>query len=115
MVSYGCYKFAVMIELSNYRLMEENQEFYFSETDSFGSAEGFHLAAGIMTLEGGTNGVEVPPEIGSLKMYRKVWNTFDDTNGKLYFKPIETRQCSKDDFNDLEGSNSKSRFYKSRN
>ena len=44
----------------------------------------------------------------------KNWNTYDEvTKGAILFDEIETRQCSEDDFNDLEGSNTKSRFYRS--
>ena len=50
MIGYSAYKFAEMINLNNYRLMEENQEFYFEEIDSFGSSEGFHIAVGIMSF-----------------------------------------------------------------
>ena len=43
----------------------------------------------------------------------KSWNVSDETKGKITFEPIKTRKCNEDDFNDLEGSNSQSRFYKS--
>ena len=43
----------------------------------------------------------------------KSWNVFDESNGEVFFKPIKTRYCSLDDFNDLDGSKSNSRFYKS--
>ena len=75
--------------------------------------EGFNIAAGIVSFDGGTSGTVVDPEIGSLQMYMKSWNVFDETNGEVFFRPLKTRQCSLDDFNDLEGSNSKSRFFRS--
>ena len=46
-------------------------------------------------------------------MYSKNWNIYDETKGAINFDEIETRQCSEDDFNDIEGSNTKSRFYRS--
>ena len=92
MISYSSYKFAEMINKSEYRLVEENQDFFFEEIDSFGSDDGFHLAAGIMTFQNGAQGVSVDPEIGSLKMIMKEWNTFDETTkGNIEFNHLKTR------------------------
>ena len=45
-----------------------------------------------MSFENGAQGVDIPPEIGSLKMYKKEWNTFDpETKGKINFTDLEAR------------------------
>ena len=59
-----------------------------------------------MNFAGGAKGVDIDPEIGTLKMIMKSWNVSDETKGKITFEPIKTRKCNEDDFNDLEGSNS---------
>ena len=64
MIGYAAYKFTELSNLTNYRLMEENQEFFYEETDSFGSAEGFHLAVGLVSFDGGAQGVTEDPEYG---------------------------------------------------
>ena len=108
----GSFRFVDLYSQSNYRLMEMKQELFFAESDSFGSVEGFNIAAGIVSFDGGTSGTVVDPEIGSLQMYMKSWNVYDETNGEVFFRPLKTRPCTFNDFNDLEGSNSESRFFR---
>ena len=62
----GSFKFVDLLTFSNYRLMEMNQELFFAESDAFGTVEGFNVAAGIVSFDGGTSGTVVDPEIGSL-------------------------------------------------
>ena len=41
-----------------------------------------------MSFESGTEGIIVEPEYGSLKMYKKNWNTYDETLGQVFFNDI---------------------------
>ena len=45
------------------------------------------------------------PEIGEIKFYLKHWNV-DDPSYTLAFTELENRICTKEDFNDVDGSNS---------
>ena len=52
------------------------------------------------------------PEIGTLKIILKSWDYEDkESNGKALFREVKTRPCRENDFNDVDGSNSDSRFY----
>ena len=42
----------------------------------------------------------------------KSWDYEDkESNGKAIFREVKTRPCRENDFNDVDGSNSDSRFY----
>ena len=51
-------------------------------------------------------------------MYIKYWGEFEEGDGAIggdgtfNFKELTTKLCQPDDFNNLEGSNEKSRFFK---
>ena len=79
--------------------------------DTFGTANGFQVAAGMLTFEGKTYGIKMDPEIGSLHMYIKSWNVYDDV--EINFREVKTKYCEEKDFNNSEGSNSQSKFYRS--
>ena len=51
------------------------------------------------------------PTIGTLKMYYKSWGVHSD-DFKIIFEEVNTTACNKSDFNDVEGSNSESKFFK---
>ena len=42
------------------------------------------------------------PEIGTLKMYLKSWGVY---GAGITFREVNTTLCTKDHFNDVEGSN----------
>ena len=44
-------------------------------------------------------------------MYLKSWGV-DGNDYKIKFKEVNTTACNKSDFNDVEGSNSESNFFK---
>ena len=46
-------------------------------------------------------------------MYTKAWNALDpDTNGALIWTDLKTNLCKPGDFNDVDGSNKDSAFFK---
>ena len=67
----------------------------------------------MVSFEGETSGIEIDPEIGSLHMYIKLWDVYN--NVALDFREVKTRYCEEKDFNNSEGSNSQSKFYRSGN
>ena len=50
-------------------------------------------------------------------MYIKYWGVFEGSEGAIGgdgtfdFKEIKTKMCEKNDFNNVEGTNEKSKFY----
>ena len=59
--------------------------------------DGFYVAAAITGYDGDPNPIE-DPTIGTLKMYLKTWNVYDEENGGLSFHEIPLRPCQQSDF-----------------
>ena len=112
-MSYGGYKLQDLLIYNDYQLYKINELFYYKDSDAFTSADGFHLAAGIISYEDDPDvGTKEDPEIGTIKFYSKHWDVYDPvTKGDLTFTEIKSRPCEKKDFNNIEGSNIESRFY----
>ena len=55
----------------------------------------------------------IDPEIGEVKFYLKSWGVYDDDD-IITFTEVKTRMCNKEDFNDVNGTNKESKFYKTR-
>lgn len=78
---------------------------------------GFQVAAAITAYDGSPDIIE-DPEIGSIKMYIKYWGVFEGSEGAIGgdgtfdFKEIKTKLCEKNDFNNVEGTNEKTKFYR---
>ena len=109
LIAYGSFKLRDLIQFTDYNLYQIVQESYYSDQDEFTSNDGFHVAAGIVNFN--EQYVE-DPEIGTLKIILKSWDYEDkESNGKALFREVKTRPCRENDFNDVDGSNSDSRFY----
>ena len=81
---------------------------YYLESERFTHDKGFAVAAGIPVGPDGQAHTGVPPNIGALKFYHKKWKP----GGKTEFIEIATRNCTREDFNWGDGSDSsKALFY----
>ena len=96
-----------MFNFENYKVQERNYNKEFSNTDRFTQKNDFMVAAAL--VDGSQKNIKIPEDVGSFKFYRKTWKTEDGLN----FKEIETRPCSRDDFNwgNYSFSDQKSLFY----
>ena len=109
-LTYGSIKYVQMTDLQNYQLLDQEQEKFYSENDTFTSEDGFHVAAGVVSLKSGGSPESVEdPEIGTVKMYLKSWNMKEDAG--VQFEEISTSFCEKEDFNDIDDSNEESKFF----
>ena len=82
---------------------------FYDQTDAFGASDGLIFAAALTTY--GQNPVPIEdPTIGQLKFNWVRWGS----NHLEDLQTIQTRPCSTSDFNDAEGSNQDSKFYKLR-
>ena len=71
------------------------------------------VAGGVIDLSSDVTDPSIEdPEIGTVKLYAKIWDSFDDSGkSKLEFREIKTEFCKADDLNDSKNSNQKSKFY----
>ena len=92
-LTYASFKFVTMTELLDYQLLDQEQEQFYSENDTFSSQDGFQVAAGVVSLLSGDTPAESieDPEIGTVKMYLKSWNMKESSN--IHFKEISTSFC----------------------
>ena len=99
-----------MVNYNNYKITDSHKENYYSWEETFTRSDGFHVAAGIidLNLDPSLTLIE-DPEIGHLKFYIK---EFVAETGKLTFTELSTRYCQLSDFNDFEGTNKESKFFK---
>ena len=91
-------------------------DFYKAE-DKFGYKDGFSIAAGLVGASfSGIELVKDDPTIGQLEIYRKNWEPDYENNdlSEIEFPQLESRPCTREDFNDVEGSNESTSFYKLR-
>ena len=87
-----------LMEYSDYKLIKFELENFYDMRDSFGTSDGFMLAAGVSDYSSNTEPVEYP-EIGTIKLYKKTWDATDlNGGGALTFTEIPTRPCTADDF-----------------
>ena len=74
--------------------------------------QGFQVAACVTSYDGSSKVIE-DPTIGELKMYTKAWDSLDpETNGNILWTDLKTHLCKPEDFNNVEGSNKNSKFFK---
>ena len=111
-ISYAAYKLIDLLELNDYKLQEAVQEnFFTAEVPLTPQDHGFMVAAAITAYDGSSEVIE-DPEIGTLKMYIKYWGNYEGSDGSFGFREVETELCSQDDFNNVEGTNTKSKFFR---
>ena len=73
-------------------------ENFYDMGDSFGSRNGFMVAAGVSDYSSNTEYIE-DPEIGTIKLIKKSWDSTDlNGSGALKFEEIPTRPCTLNDF-----------------
>ena len=110
-MSYASYKLVQWSDNKDYKLMSEIHEQYFDATDEFSKEDGFWIAAGVLDYSQTKFDGFIDPEIGEIKFYLKSFGNSDDDGG-ITFTEVNTRTCTKKDFNDVEGTNKESKFYK---
>ena len=81
-IFYGGWKLLDMLSYNIYNVQTVSEENYFSSNDTFTIADGFYVAAAITSYNNDPNPIE-DPDIGTLKMYLKTWNVYDEENGGL--------------------------------
>ena len=97
-LAYGGYKLTDLMDYNDYKLMKVEQENFYDMRDSFGSPDGFLLAAGVTDYSSSKEPVE-DPEIGTIKLIKKTWDATNlDGGGALSFAEIPTRPCTAKDF-----------------
>ena len=111
MLSYASYKFIDLLELNDYKLQEAVQENFFLPNVTLSQNDGFQVAAAITSYDGSSEIIE-DPSIGTIKMYIKGWGVQDETEGSLFFNEIKTKLCTSKELNDVAGSNTNSKFFK---
>jgi len=77
---------------NNYDVKYIDQENLFAVNATLSGFDGFYVAAAITGYDGDPNPIE-DPTIGTLKMYLKTWNVYDEENGGLAFHEIPLRPC----------------------
>ena len=88
------------------------QDFY-SGDESFGFDDGFMLAAGVVGFENtGPVSANEDPSIGKLEFFYLYFAPDMDSNNRFQHD-VKTRPCTTADFNDEEGTNDDSYFFKS--
>ena len=107
---YICYKFLILWNIEEYSLQEAFVEDYFESDETFTSENGFMIAAAVTSYDGKSDDIE-DETIGTIKMYYKQWDVYDEENGGLRFTQIPLRPCLPSDFNTVDGSNEASKFY----
>ena len=100
---------SILVNFEDYKVQLREINEYYEVTEALSASDGLMLAAGLTEYDGKSSIVE-DPQYGIVKFRWKRWgiNTLNfglDTT-------IETKLCTKDDLNDVEGSNHKSLFYK---
>ena len=107
---YAGYKFGNLVNYEDYKLMKFEQENFYPMREPFTSDHGFMLAAGVSKYNGETEPLE-DPEIGTVKIYKKTWDSQDiNGNGGLKFEEIPTEPCLEQDF----GGGDDSLFYETK-
>ena len=82
--------------------------------DTFGSKDGFAVAAGITNfVDGDSTTLEKLEDlsIGQVKFFVKSWGKDAISGEDDLFLELESRDCLESDFNDVEGTNKDSMFY----
>ena len=103
-LAYAGYKFTDLMDYNDYKLMKVDQENFYDMRDSFGSPDGFMLAAAVTDYTSNREPQE-DPEIGTIKLIKKTWDATNlDGGGALSFAEIPTRPCTEKDFFDQSDS-----------
>ena len=93
-----------LINITDFKLLETEEENYFPIDQTFGTTDGFQIGAAITAYDQNPDSIE-DPTIGTLEFYMK---EFGSTFKGINFRKLPTKPC---DFNDVEGSNENSPFY----
>ena len=106
----GVYKFTTLINKDEYRVQLRTIENEFTLSQTFGSSDGFAIAAAVTSYDGSSEDI-TDPEIGEIKFYQKQWDVDAPQKG-VFFTELKTKICEQGDFNDIDGTNSEtSPFY----
>ena len=108
-IVYASYKLNEMYVNTSFQVEEVEQEEVFASNATFTTADGFYVAAAITEYDRDPNPIE-DPEVGTLKMYLKKWDVYDEENGGVTFEEVVLRPCQESDF-DLGGGAPNSLFY----
>ena len=97
LLTYGSYKMIKLSNLEDYKVGMYILEDHYASTATFGSADGFTIAAAITSYDGSNEDI-TDPEIGEIKFYLKQWDV-DEPNFDLRFVELENKVCQPEDFN----------------
>ena len=81
---YTCYKFLILWNIEDYSLQEAFVEDYFESDATFTTENGFMVAAAVTSYDGKSDVIE-DELIGTVKMYYKQWDVYDEQNGGIRF------------------------------
>ena len=82
-----------MLQKSDYKILSQAQEEFYTTADTFSANDGFSIAAAVIspTATGDHITTITDPEIGTLKFYLKSWKL--NVRG-VFFDEIKTHSCS---------------------
>ena len=112
LLMYGSYKVTRLVQSEDYKVSMHVLEDHFASNETFGSTDGFVVAAAMTRFDGSNEDI-TDPEIGEIRFYLKHWDV-DDPSYNLNFTELETKVCQSTDFNYNNGSssaNEKALFY----
>ena len=98
LIIYSSYNLTNMIQKSDYKILDQAQETFYTTADTFSADDGFSIAAAVIspTATGDHITSIEDPEIGTLKLYLKSWKI--NVRG-VFFDEINTHPCTKEDLN----------------
>ena len=91
LLAYGSYKITRLSNFEDYKVETYLLEDHYATNDTFGSADGFAIAAAITSYDGSNEDI-TDPEIGEIKFYLKTWN-IDLPGSSIKFIELETKVC----------------------
>ena len=109
LLTYGSYKITRLVNFEDYQVGMYTLEDHYAPNATFGSADGFVVAAAITAYDGSTEDI-TDPEIGEIKFYLKQWDV-DDPSFIVNFEELEHKICKPEDFNYQSSEKSASKFY----
>ena len=109
LLTYAGFKLSQLVGYEDYKVQLREINQFYEDTDKLEASDGLMIAAGLTAYDGSSEVIE-DQTVGRLVFYWKRWGLHKLAGNN----EIETRLCKEDDFNDVDGSNEKSLFFKLR-
>ena len=87
----GVYKFTTLVSNDEYQVQLRTIENEFATNATFGSANGFAVAAAVTSFDGSSEDI-TDPEIGEIKFYLKSWDVDAQDKG-IFFTELKQKVC----------------------